>query len=104
MLGWFGWGAPSNEVTAANAQTKAKLGITDSEDDGGDTSDGRDDKVAAMALNVDARNVEFYDDHHRFSRGNYGITRWLDVLLGTVARRYRGARLRRTADDNDSGS
>lgn len=33
---------------------------------------------------VDARNVEFHDQHHACRRCNYGITQWLDCLLGTA--------------------
>ena len=52
-----------------------------------------------MARSVDARNVAFHDDHHRLSRGNYGITQWIDYLLGTNARPS-SARARKSADDN----
>jgi len=33
---------------------------------------------------VDARNIEFHDKHHVLRNCNYGITQWLDYLLGTV--------------------
>ena len=35
---------------------------------------------------VDANNVEFHDKHHRFLKCNYGITQWIDCLLGTARR------------------
>ena len=34
--------------------------------------------------NVDEHNVAFHQAHHRFGRGNYGITQWLDYALGTA--------------------
>lgn len=33
---------------------------------------------------VDKRNVEFHNDHHVFTDCNYGITQWMDHLVGTV--------------------
>eukprot|EP00928_Gymnodinium_smaydae_P035087 TRINITY_DN24752_c0_g2_i1.p1 TRINITY_DN24752_c0_g2~~TRINITY_DN24752_c0_g2_i1.p1 ORF type:complete len:322 (+),score=33.43 TRINITY_DN24752_c0_g2_i1:47-1012(+) len=35
--------------------------------------------------NADARNVEFHDHHHAKRNCNYGITQWLDRLLGTMS-------------------
>jgi hypothetical protein len=32
---------------------------------------------------VDARNVEFHERHHNKLHQNYGITQWVDYLLGT---------------------
>lgn len=34
--------------------------------------------------NVDARNIEFHDNHHALTNCNYGITQWLDWVLGTA--------------------
>lgn len=33
---------------------------------------------------VDKRNIEFHDKHHAWRNCNYGITQWLDHLLGTA--------------------
>ncbi len=32
---------------------------------------------------VDARNVEFHERHHNKIHQNYGITQWIDMLVGT---------------------
>merc|ERR1712178_525371 len=33
---------------------------------------------------VDKRNIEFHDQHHAQRNCNYGISQWLDHLLGTA--------------------
>ena len=38
---------------------------------------------AALGPECDARNVAFHDQHHGLVRCNYGITQWMDMLLGT---------------------
>jgi sterol desaturase/sphingolipid hydroxylase (fatty acid hydroxylase superfamily) len=37
----------------------------------------------ALLGDVDAQNVEFHERHHNKLNQNYGITQWLDKLLGT---------------------
>jgi len=33
---------------------------------------------------VDRRNVEFHEAHHALTHCNYGITQWIDVVLGSA--------------------
>ena len=33
---------------------------------------------------LERRNVAFHEDHHKFTHCNYGITQWIDCVLGTV--------------------
>ena len=33
--------------------------------------------------NIDARNVEFHERHHNKLHQNYGITQWVDLVVGT---------------------
>jgi sterol desaturase/sphingolipid hydroxylase (fatty acid hydroxylase superfamily) len=33
---------------------------------------------------IDANNVQFHETHHNLVKCNYGITQWLDIVLGTA--------------------